>query len=155
VDDTSIKPQVSWQEILRYLPRIQSGENGVARTPIFVQDLNLFFDPESQEFVLSRERFGYMHAEEVRRSSIHDLEAGFVKFIIQYYQGELEAAVRVATYNTFLQLCMQIPYSQECTCADSEHGLMAADCHVHYDDPVHFVGDYSFACTCGEQNIPR
>lgn len=148
--DTQIVPVVSWDEIQKFLPRIQMGVSGEAIMPVFVQDLTLSFDLDRQEFVLSRDRFGYLPADEVRRNDIHQLEVGLTKFLIQYYQGELEAAVRAATYQMFLQLCKQIPYPQGCQCGNYTHG-QALDCHVHMDNPCHFFGDFNFTCTCDEQ----
>lgn len=152
--DTAVGPHISWAEIQKLLPRIQMGESGEARTPVFVQDITLSFDLDGYVFVLSRDRFGYMPAGDIYSKDIHELEEGFEKFLTQYYQGELEAAVKKATYSMFLQVCKQIPYTQECTCANYPQA-QALDCHEHMENPRHFFGDFDFPCTCAEQGITR
>lgn len=39
-------------------------------------------------------------------------------------------------------------YPQDCQCQDFEHGLVANDCHVHNENPRHFVGDENLDCDC-------
>lgn len=39
-------------------------------------------------------------------------------------------------------------YPQDCQCEDYEHGLIANDCHVHNENPRHFIGDENLDCDC-------
>ncbi len=39
-------------------------------------------------------------------------------------------------------------YPQDCQCEDYEGGLVVNDCHLHNENPRHYIGDEDVACDC-------
>ncbi len=150
-----VYPRVEWTEILKLLPKIQIGEVGESRIPIFVQNHQLLQDPVTGEYCIIRSGWGSIPSDFKHNSDFDELQREFADYLYRYYQGELKAAVEASVYSIMRALAEQVPYTQECTCADADNGLMAADCHVHYVDPMHFIGSMEFPCTCSQQNTSR
>lgn len=150
--DISVVPQITWADIKPKLPLIQNNEASEPRAQPFFRTFSVVFDDERGEWGIQNSSFGFIGLiPDTYNADIHVIQKNLEDFLYRHYQGLLRAAVGASVYDILLTLAKQVPYTQECTCADADHGLMAADCHVHYDDPVHFVGDYSFPCTCHEQ----
>ena len=59
----------------------------------------------------------------------------------------LEKALEEESYEKVEALLKTLPYPQDCQC-ESYPNLVAHDCHVHNDRPMHFFGDFEFPCTC-------
>lgn len=59
----------------------------------------------------------------------------------------VKGALDTESHERVETLLKTLPYSQDCQC-EKFPDLVANDCHVHNDRPMHFFGDFEFPCTC-------